>query len=273
MTAERLPDCIVIGAPKCGTTTLCNALMRHPQIYMYPKKEIHYFNHHFDRGFDWYKGFFSDAKPGDIIMEGTPDYAMSNHVEQSMARMIALLPQVKVIFMVRDPIARIQSHFVQMISNTGRVMSPSAALERHPEIVETSDYMRIMQVLRHHLPQERILVLFLDDYAADKSATHRRVLQFLGADAGAGPVAAMDAQERSHTREGQGIDGRLLGWMRRQDWYDRVNMRLPRGFVTAGKRVLRRKIEVDEQLDPDLRAALTARLDPRWQAFQARYRQ
>lgn len=270
--SSDLPHCIVVGAPKAGTTTLCNALARHPDVFMAPKKETHYFNHHFDRGLDWYAGLFRGARTGQIVMEGTPDYAMSNHVDVAMDRMVALLPDVKLIYMVREPVARVESHYIQMLSNVRTVVPYEEAVRRWPEIVETSDYPMIMERLLAKVPEDRIQVLFLDDYAADKSGTHARVLEFLGLPPDGEGLAEMNAQERSHTRENQGIDGDFLAWLRRSRYYNRLNMMVPRGLIERGKHVLRKKIDVDGGLSPDVRARLEDRFRDGWAEFQRRYR-
>ena len=117
-----LPHAIVIGTPKSGTTTLCGALMRHPDIYMYPKKETHFFNDLFTkRDMAWYKSLFAPAPEGALLMEGTPDYAMSHCVERTSKRIAEHIPDAKLIMMVRDPVDRIESHYVPYRGRFGKM--------------------------------------------------------------------------------------------------------------------------------------------------------
>ncbi len=274
MTATRLPQAVIIGAPKAGTTTLCAALARHPGVFMCPGKETHFFNHHYEtRGLAWYQSHFSDAQPDQIVMEGTPDYAMSNHVAPTMERMAGHMPQARLIFMVRDPIERIESHYVQMLSNNRKVVPMSQALEQWPEIVGTSDYDKVLEQVYLHYAREQVLVLFLDDYARNKRAVHARVLDFIGARGFKADLDLMEAQDPTHTRDKQGMDGAVLARLRRLKQFSKLHAMVPAPVIKLGKQLLRRPIKVSSTLELPLRQQLSRDLGPAWQAFQARYRQ
>ena len=271
MTA-RLPGAMVIGAPKAGTTTLCAALSRVPRLWMYPRKETHFFNHHYEaRGMDWYADLFAPAPDDHLIMEGTPDYAMSNHVAASMRRMRRHMPDARLIYMTRDPVARIESHYVQMVANVRHALPIGEALAKWPEIVETSDYAAILRVIHDHFPPEQVHVLSLEDYRADRRFHHAGLLRFLGLPPDPATLDAMAHQRPLHRRRDQAMDGALLARLRRLRSYDRLNAMVPKPIVRMGKRVLRRRIEVDSTLPGDLRASLAARLDPPWTALRAAY--
>ena len=272
-TQHRLPQAIVMGAPKAGTTTLCAALQRHPGIYMYPKKETHFFNDHYDsRGIDWYADHFRDAPQDALVMEGTPDYGMSDCVDRTIQRMTKHIPDVKLIYMVREPVERVESHYVQMLSNARTIVPIDEALRRWPEIVGTSDYSAMMDVVLRHVPADNIHVVFLDDYIADKDLCHARILRFLGVSDGPEALTAMAAQKKLHTRENQGMDGAFLAFARRSRFYDRINMALPNPVIQLGKRLLRRKLDVPSRLPEDKRRKLHAEFAPKWHSFQAKYR-
>jgi hypothetical protein len=271
---SSLPQALVIGAPKAGTTTLCATLMRHPDIWMYPRKETHFFNEHYEtRGMAWYQGLFQDAPTGALIMEGTPDYAMSNYVDRSMARIAAHMPDARLIFIARNPVDRIESHYVQMVSNWRTEITLEEALVRWPEIVASSDYPRILDTVHEHFRPEQVLVLFFDDYIADRASTHRRVLQFLGLpDPDPTVLAQLASQDVLHRREDQAMDGALMAWMRRSPYFDRLNMAMPASIIRLSKRLLRRKINVLSTLAPSDRQRLTAQFAQGWEAFQRKYR-
>ena len=273
-TGARLPQALVIGAPKAGTTTLCATLMRHPGIWMYPRKETHFFNDHYDtRGLEWYRGLFADAPPGALVMEGTPDYAMSHCVDKTMARIAAHIPQARLIFMVRDPVDRIESHYVQRVSNHRTLVPLQKALKRWPEIIGSSDYPALMATVHRYFPPEQVLVLFLDDYIADRTAVHQRVLAFLDLpDVGQDVLDAMAAQPALHRRKDQGMDRPLLARLRQSRHFDRINMALPRFVVRGGTRLLRRKIDVASTLAPQDRARLTTQFAASWAKFQNDFR-
>jgi hypothetical protein len=236
--SAKLPGAIVIGAPKTGTTTLCAALARAPGIWMYPRKETHFFNLRYDRGLDWYAGLFAEAPDGALAMEGTPDYAMSNHVAAALERMRRHVPEARLVYMLRHPIERLESHYVQMVANTRRVVPIADALARWPEIVETSDYARILAQVHRSYPPERVHVLFLEDYRRDARACHGRLLRFLGRPSDAATLDAMEAQEALHRRENQAMDGAVLARLRRLRAYDRLNAKVPAAAIRMGKRLL-----------------------------------
>jgi hypothetical protein len=270
--STKLPAAIVIGAPKTGTTTLCAALARAPGIWMYPRKETHFFNHHYeDRGPDWYAGLFADAPEGALVMEGTPDYAMSNHVALALERMRRHLPEARLVYMLRHPIDRLESHYVQMVANMRRVVPIEEAIARWPEIVETSDYARILAQVHAAYPPERVHVLFLEDYRSDARACHARLLRFLGVASDARALDAMEAQEALHRREDQAMDRALLARLRRLRSYDRLNARIPAPVIRIGKRLLRRPLQVESRLPEGLRPALEERLLPGWTALRRDY--
>ncbi|MBU2888762.1 sulfotransferase family protein [Celeribacter halophilus] len=272
-TNRLLPHAIVFGTPKSGTTTLCGALMRHPDIYMYPKKETHFFNDLFTkRDMSWYKGLFTDAPDGALLMEGTPDYSMSHCVDRTLERIATHIPDVKLILMVRNPVDRIESHYIQMLSNTRTEISIDQALEKWPEIVETSDYGAIVETLRQYFSEDQLLVLFLEDYKSDKSTVHAQTLEFLEVDASRIPLETVNTQKALHKREDQGVDCALLARLRRWKHYDRINMLMPSWIIALGKRTLRSPLKVPTKLPPATRARLEAEFNPKWAQFQEEFR-
>lgn len=98
-------DFLGIGAQKAGTTWLYEHLAKHPNI-LFPadEKEIHFFDRHLKRGFDWYNGIFSAEKTGVIQGEITPAYATLQR--DILSQIQANYPDLKLIYMVRDPIDR-----------------------------------------------------------------------------------------------------------------------------------------------------------------------
>ncbi len=109
-TASRrvLPDFIVIGGQRCGSTSLHRSLAQHTSIEASLRKEVHYFDLHFDRGIDWYRANFSleSKRAGRITFEATPNYLASADAPE---RMSSVLPDVKLIALLRDPVERTHS--------------------------------------------------------------------------------------------------------------------------------------------------------------------
>ena len=106
---RKLPDFIIIGTQKGGTTSLFAYLLQHPNVMMPWLKEPHFFNTHFDKGLKWYRRFFPLKNSHKIGGEVTPCYMYHPQVPERMA---AVLPNVKLIVMLRNPIDRAYSGYI-----------------------------------------------------------------------------------------------------------------------------------------------------------------
>lgn len=106
--ALPLPRFLGIGAQKAGTTSLHHLLASHPQVFVPPDKEVHYFSLHADRDVQWYAGHFAAARPEQVCGEITPYYLF--HPE-APRRIRELLPRVKLIALLRDPVERALSGY------------------------------------------------------------------------------------------------------------------------------------------------------------------
>lgn len=115
-----LPTFIVVGVMKAGTTSLAANLRAHPQVFM-PKKELHFFDKHFDEGVPWYREQFKKGR-GRVCGEKTPRY-MTRKV--FMERLHQTVPDAKIIVLLRDPVARVISQINHEIQR-GRLPEPEA---------------------------------------------------------------------------------------------------------------------------------------------------
>jgi hypothetical protein len=202
-----LPDFLVIGAQKAGTGSLYRHLAAHPQVIRASRKEVHYFdlNHH--RGPDWYRAHFPVA-PGRLlglggrrVGEGTPYYLFHPHVPRRVA---ALLPDVRLLVLLRDPVERAFSHH-QWERRYGReTLAFEEALAA--EELRTAPEMRRLAAdpdfyaPHHHrhayrargryaeqlerwfewFPRERFFIEASERFFADPACVFRRVVAFLG---------------------------------------------------------------------------------------------
>jgi hypothetical protein len=105
-----LPDFVIIGATKCGTTFLYNLLTKHPHVQLAAFKEVHYFDLLFEKGIEWYRGCFLQPRWKDgkmtITGEATPAYLVHPHAAERMADVI---PEARLIAMLRNPVDRTYS--------------------------------------------------------------------------------------------------------------------------------------------------------------------
>ncbi|KAG5262658.1 hypothetical protein AALO_G00277420 [Alosa alosa] len=116
---RRLPHALIIGVKKGGTRALLEFLRLHPDIRALGS-EPHFFDRHYARGLDWYRSMMPKALDGQIVMEKTPRYFVT---EETPARIYAMSHDIKLIVVVRDPITRAISDYTQIISKTPDVPS------------------------------------------------------------------------------------------------------------------------------------------------------
>jgi len=109
---RSLPDFLIIGAQKSGTTSLYNYLIQHPKIIPAKKKEIHYFDLNYNKDLSWYKANFplnnQLKKRNAICGEASPQYIFLPNI---MDRISKEIPKVKILVLLRNPIDRTFSHY------------------------------------------------------------------------------------------------------------------------------------------------------------------
>lgn len=106
--SRKLPDFIIIGTQKGGTSSLFYYLRQHPDVKASTAKEVHYFDLNYNKGLNWYKSFFPLKSNTKITGEASPYYLFHPHVP---ARIKKDIPNVKLIVMLRDPAKRAFSHY------------------------------------------------------------------------------------------------------------------------------------------------------------------
>ena len=173
------PDFIVIGAQKCGTTTLCRELERHPEVGLFPHKETHFFSFRYNRGLEWYEPLF-DRINGRVKGEGSPSYTTGEFSKLAAARIAADLPDVKLIFIARHPLERLPSGYTQLFDSGLKPGTFEEELRRSPKLLPASCYHARLQDFYEHIPRESILVMFLEDLKRDYSGELARMYEFIG---------------------------------------------------------------------------------------------
>ncbi|MGH3029839.1 MAG: sulfotransferase family protein [Gaiellaceae bacterium] len=178
-----LPNLITIGAMKCGTTSLHYYLDQHPDIAMSRRKELDFFSGaSWNRGLDWYKAQFDPAAA--IRGESSPSYTRHPRNTGVAGRMYSVIPDAKLIYLVRDPVARIVSHYLHNYS-IGHEKRPIVEVLSDPNCyhyVEDSKYFLQLEQYLHFFACSRILVLTYDELLHDRAVTLRQVFEFLGVD-------------------------------------------------------------------------------------------
>ncbi len=252
-----LPGVIVIGAMKCATTSLHYYLDLHPDIAMAPEKELHFFvaERNWSRGLAWYEGQFA----GGAALHGESSTSYSRFPEYAgvPARMHSVVPGARLIYIVRDPIERIVSHYVHEYA-AGReqrsLPEALADLEKNPYL-DTSRYGLQLEQYLEFYPRERILVLTAEDLRARRRETIRRAYRFLGVgDRVHDPRFAL-LKHRSRDKRRLRPAGAKLAWMTETAFARRLRPAVRRSAWRMLSYPFSSRVETPA-LEPDLRRRL-----------------
>jgi Sulfotransferase domain len=180
-----LPDFIVIGAAKCGTTFFYHLLTKHPQVEPAAFKELQYFNLLFQEGTEWYRQCFPSPKLKNgrrtITGEGTPGYLFHPQVPE---RMIEVVPRARLIALLRNPVDRTYSAYHHRARNRQLPRTFEETVEAAfdaPDRGFLSQSIYVDHLLRwsEFFPGEQMLVLKSEDFFEHPRETLKLVLDFL----------------------------------------------------------------------------------------------
>lgn len=179
-----LPSLLVIGAAKCGTTSLHHYLDSHPDIAMSAEKELNFFVPEINggRGLDWYESQFDRSAP--IRGESSPAYTTHPLFAGVPERIHALIPDVQLLYLVRDPIDRIVSHW-RLLQRDPDIGSLAQMLEdpfHGPSMVNVSRYWLQLEQYLRFFSQEQILVVDAEKLRDRRAETLARIFRFLRVD-------------------------------------------------------------------------------------------
>lgn len=199
-----LPDCLIIGAQRGGTTSLYRNIVRHPGVQGATRKEVHFFDQNHEQGLNWYRSFFpapTPAEPPRLSIEATPYYLFHPAVPQ---RVKEALPQARFIALLRDPVERAYSHYLHARERGFEPLGLAAALDAEAERLRGEEhrlltepryashahrfqsyqsrglYARQLTRWLDCFPRDRFLLLKAEDLYADSRAVTSRAIQFLG---------------------------------------------------------------------------------------------
>lgn len=180
---KLLPDVVVIGAMKAGTTTLYEYFAAHPAVGVSAEKETDFFvaEKNWRRGPDWYHAQF---RPGfQRYAEISPNYSKARDFPGVPGRLAETLPECRLIYIARDPVARAISQYSHSWL-AGIDVPPPEGLrpETHAfqHLIDASLYHAQLQAFLAHVPLERILVLDFEAFVADPAPTLSRIAGFIG---------------------------------------------------------------------------------------------
>lgn len=240
--APRLPDFLVIGAMKAGSTTLWRLLAGHPAIFMCEPKEPQFFSRdeRYAQGIASYARSFAAARRDQLAGEASTCYSRWPHHGDVPARIAGHLPRAKLVYLLRHPVERAYSHYghlmeERVVKGTGPVLPFARALDEIPEITDASNYWLQIERFLAHFERSAIHVLTLDDLRSRPEVTWRALQDFLGVPAIALPEPEVDADNVSGTRLARGTMRRMLQRVRARSGVARLIDMVPRDVRRRGR--------------------------------------
>jgi hypothetical protein len=255
---EKKPNCIVIGAMKAGTTSLHHYLDAHPDISMTHPKETHYFSkdESWGKGEGWYLSQF-EGMDTQIRGETSPSYSkfpMRPHVPK---RMYDLLPNAKLIYLLRDPIDRIISQYRH---SCGRDKSIDTVIkENKKEHVAPSKYhMQLSQYIEYYDFSD-ILILESNNLWNNTEGVVQKTYRFLGInDSFTSPAFAEKRYQTDNRKEKSAFEKFVLDTLNGRSW---LKPRIPQWVLRKYQKLLKTKKDTtDYELDAELRSELANEL-------------
>jgi hypothetical protein len=179
---SQLPQFICIGAQRAGTTWLHECLSEHPQVFVPVEKELHFFDRFYHKGIDFYLDYFRPEKTGQATVWGelTPNYYQE---DQALERIKADVPDVKLIYIIREPVSRAFSQYQLYKPGQFSDQSFENVIATQPFVTDLSMQGKHLERTYTMFAKEQVLVLFYDDLSNSPKTTLQKVYEFIGVQA------------------------------------------------------------------------------------------
>jgi hypothetical protein len=176
-----LPNTIIIGAMKCGTTSFCKYLRAHPDIFLPKKAEIEFFSEGFPRNsLGYYESLFKCREK--VVVDNSPGYSMVHKYKAVAERIYSTLPSAKIIYLVRNPIDRLHSHYTHSFllgkENSDFYLSARAEIKKN-HYISTSRYFSQLNEYLKFFNNAKIKLIQAEELRNDRKKTIQKVFKFL----------------------------------------------------------------------------------------------
>jgi hypothetical protein len=181
-----LPNFIIIGAPRAGTTWISKNIREHPEIFLPKIKELHFFDRDYEKGIEYYERFFEGSQRCKAIGEATPEYL---YIKDVPALIKQHLPDVKLILSLRNPVDRVYSRYwnAKARFKQNRDLSFEEKIKEKPIFLEEGFYYDHILRYLEFFPKENFLFLLFDDLKTDPARFLNSIYEFLDVDTGFTP--------------------------------------------------------------------------------------
>lgn len=262
MNALTLPNFILIGSAKCATTSFHHYLRAHPDIFMTRQKELHFFIECQDwgtwhKGLQWYAMQFKEGRDRIIRGESSPGYSEEGYSEWAAAKMADLLPDLKLAYLMRDPLIRLRSQYIDALyfeggGNVPASVSLDEILSAGPDdkkvlsqwyrrFVYTSLYFRQLSHYLRYFPLERICLITAESLAAEPTKTLNKVCSFLGVGEYNQAVHTTERYNETTAKRKRFINP--MAFITRLPGYERISQKVPYAVKNIYHNIISRKLD------------------------------
>lgn len=204
-TLRPLPNFLIVGAAKCGTTSLYNYLIKHPNVIEAHNKELYFFDRYYPYGLNYYRAnfpiiFHKKNSEKLVIGEAAPTYL---HHPLTPSRIKKHIPKAKIIILLRNPIERAYSHYQMEVKLGYENLTFEKAIEEEQKRIEGEEekmqknsfyysykrqvysyitsgiYVNQLENWLKLFPKEQILILNTEEFSKNTSKVYSEVLAFL----------------------------------------------------------------------------------------------
>jgi len=222
--STALPNFLHIGPGKSGSTWLHEVLIQHPQVYLTDAKDLYFFSRYYQRGLDWYRSQFRDARPEHVVVgEVSPDYLSCPEAAQRVRD--SLGPDVRLAVTLRDPADRAFSSYLYLRKHGLARPSFRETAEASPELIDEGRYATHLRRYLRCFDAKALHVSVFDDLAADPQAYIDDITDWLGIDRQVVPPEQLAARLPASTARWLPLAmlvQRTADWARRHDGADLV---------------------------------------------------
>jgi hypothetical protein len=180
------PNFFIIGAAKAATTSLSSLLSAHPQAGIVQGKEPHFFSydHVYKLGWQKYLTLYRHCRDEKAIGDASTSYSRIRYHPSVVARIREHVSEARIIYMVRHPLQRMESAYVEHLGTLGGMVFASIndAVKRQPMIVDSSRYWEVFDAYRQEFDESRIKIVWFEEYTVNRTAVFQDVCRFLEID-------------------------------------------------------------------------------------------
>jgi hypothetical protein len=259
-----LPTFVVLGAMKSGTTSLHRYLASHRDVFVPELKEIEFFSEEdrWRRGVQWYERLFEPGATARARGEVSTGYTKLPRYPEAAARLHALVPDARLLYLVREPIDRMRSHYVHNVLQGTEHRPIGEALIVDANYAHTSSYATQLARYLELFDRAQLLVVFAEQLRRERASTMATVFRFIGVD---DHVTSSDLDEEHYASDAR---REVRPGLRRLTTSRRLRIvrgRMPAPVRRALGRIGQRDVtagRIDDAISDAVRAELRERLAP-----------